>query len=136
MLNKINFTDKENSYQVFGLNTSLKDLQLCSIINKFYKIDTKLLNTSKFENELSIFGDIIDNLKVLLIQNEYHNNQFIFPKLKVFEYVVILDDYEEDDLNLALSLEKIEEILYISKINQKNINTKDQALIYQFINLI
>ena len=136
MINKINLADKEENYQAFGINTSLKDFQLCSVINNFYNIDTKLLSTLKLDKELSVFGDAIDNLKVLLVQNKYPNNKIIFTKLEVFEYIVILYDYEENDLNLALTLEKIEEVLYISTVEQKFISNKDQTLINQLINLI
>ena len=136
MINKINLVDEKEKFQAFGINTSLKDFQLCSVINKFYSIDTKLLSTIKLDNKLSVFGDAIDDLKVLLIQNKYHNNKIIFSKLQVFEYIIVLNNFEENNLNVVLTLENIKEVLYISKVEHKFISNKDQTLIYQLLNLL
>jgi len=131
---KFNISLKESlkEFQFFGINTILKDYQLCFLINDFFDIETHLLNTDAINNELSVFGDIIDDLKVLLIQN----NTNIFPKLSTFEYLIVVNNSNTEFASIVKTFESNDEILYISKIEPKYINTKEESLILQLLNIL
>lgn len=134
MAKKFNISLKESlkEFQFFGINTILKDYQLCFLINDFFDIETHLLNTDAINNELSVFGDIIDDLKVLLIQN----NTNIFPKLSTFEYLIVVNNSNTEFASIVKTFESNDEILYISKIEPKYINTKEESLILQLLNIL
>ena len=136
MANSINLSLEENEFQAFGINTVLKDYQLCSLINEFYTIETRLLNTEALAIEISVFGDVIDDLKVLLVQNQCTSRKNIFTKLNAFEYVVIVSSSEQEISDIVKSLEKNDDVLYISKIDAKHLGVKDNKLISQLFNLI
>jgi hypothetical protein len=136
MANSINLALEENEFQAFGINTILKDYQLCSLINEFYSIETRLLNTEALAIEISVFGDIIDDLKVLLVQNQCTNRKNIFTKLNAFEYVVIVSSSEQEISDIVKSLENNDDVLYISKVDAKYLGVKDNKLISQLFNLI
>ncbi len=137
MIKKINIEPyKESEFQLFGINTVLKDYQLCYLINDFFGLETKLLDTEKFELELSAFGDILDETKVVLIQNQQCNGQLVFPKLKAFEYIVIVDDQEYSVAEIVKTFEIKDEILYISQVDSKHINKKSIDLIYQLLAML
>ena len=135
MAKTINFNIDENSFQAFGINTILKDYQLCSLINDFYKLESKLLDSQNLNIDISVFGDTVDDLKVLLIQNQSHKNN-IFTKLDAFDYIVVIDNIDEEISEIIHSLESNNDILYVSKIAEKFFNKKDKALINQLLNKI
>ena len=137
MANNINLSIKENEFQTFGINTILKDYQLCSLINNFYiNLETKLLNTDALNIEISVFGDIVDDLKVLLVQNQCANRKNIFTKLNAFQYVVIVSSSEQEISDIVKTLEENDDILYISQIDAKHLGKKDIKFIDQLLNLV
>ncbi len=127
---------KEKEFYLFGINTILKDYQLCFLINDFFSIETNLLNTENVEPELSVFGDILDETKVLLVQNRLCDGQFVFPKLKTFEYIVIVEDQDYSVVDIVKSFETKDEILYISQIDSKYIKNKNYNLINQLLAML
>ena len=129
---KIALNKTPDQFQLFGINTILKDYQLCLLINDFFNIKTHLLETEHLNPSLSVFGDIIDDLKVILVQNR----PVVFPKLSAFEYIVVVN--KQDDLvsNLVKSFDKNDEILLILEIDHKHISSKTETLIHQFFSLL
>ena len=132
----ISLDDNDKEFQLFGINTILKDYQLCFLINDFFGIKTHLINTSNFEDEFSVFGDLIDELKVILVQNKSINNNLIFTKLKAFEYIVIVNNQDEDVANIVKTFESNDEILYISKIDMQYLSLKGVALSSQLLGML
>ena len=132
----ISLDDNDKEFQLFGINTILKDYQLCFLINDFFGIKTHLINTSNFEDEFSVFGDLIDELKVILVQNKSINNNLIFTKLKAFEYIVIVNNQDEDVANIVKTFETNDEILYISKIDMQYLSLKGVALSSQLLGML
>lgn len=133
---KISLEDNNKEYQVFGINTVLKDYQLCFLINDFFEIETHLLETSSFKEEFSVFGDVIDELKVVLVQNKCTNTESVFPKLKSFEYLVIVNNSNTDVADIVKTFESNDEILYISMIDKKHLGIKEIALSYQLLGML
>jgi len=135
---KLNISTKnsENLYQIFGINTTLKDYQLCFLINDFFGIETRLLDTGDIRDNFSVFGDIIDEIKVLLIQNILRDNTSVFSKLKSFEYIIVVNENEEQFVDIVKSFEAKDEILYISKVEDKFVLSKEQNIINQLLALL
>ncbi len=121
---------------MFGINTVLKDYQLCFLINDFFEIETHLLDTSSLEDKFSVFGDVIDELKVILVQNKCTNTESVFPKLKSFEYLVIVNNSKADVADIVKTFETNDEILYISMIDKKHLSSKGVALSYQLLGML
>ena len=132
---KLQISIEEEGYQLFGINTILKDYQLCSLINDFFSIETHLLQTASFKEEISVFGDEIDNLKVRLVQNVCGDKPVVFTKLKSFEYIVIVNNQGSDVAKIIQTFENNKEILYISEIDTKHLSTKENTLVTQLFAL-
>ncbi len=132
---KISIEDNHNEYQVFGINTVLKDYQLCSLINNFFGLETHLYETLLLDEAFSIFGDEIDKLKVRLVQNLCLNQNPAFPKLKSFEYIVLVNNINSDVADIIKTFEENPEILYISKIDHKYLTVKDKSIVGQLFAL-
>jgi len=132
----ISLEDNNKEYQLFGINTILKDYQLCFLINDFFGIKTHLINTSSLEDEFSVFGDLIDELKVILVQNKSIHNNSIFHKLKSFEYIIIVNNQDEDVANIVKTFESNDEILYIAKIDRLHLSLKGAALSSQLLGML
>ncbi len=133
MVKKLNIEiNKERNSHVFGINTILKDYQVCFLINEFFSIETHLLNTEKLASEISLFGDVVDDQKVILIQNKPN----FFPKLDAFEYIVIINNLTETVDDIVNRFEKNDEILYVSNIKQKYISTKGEVLVNQLLSIL
>ena len=132
----ISLEGDNKEYQVFGINTVLKDYQLCFLINDFFEIETHLLETSSFEEEFSVFGDVIDELKVILVQNRCKSAESVFPKLKSFEYLVIVNNSKSDVADILKTFETNDEILYISMIDKKHLSSKGVAISNQLLGML
>lgn len=126
----------EMTFQVFGINTPLKDYQLCILVNEFFNLETRLLTAHNFEADCSVFGDEIDELKVILFQNKGVGSLGAFPKLNAFEYLVVVSSQEKRVENIMKSFELNDEILYITKVESKHLSTKDNKTFNQLFALL
>lgn len=123
-------------FQVFGINSNLKDYQLCFLINEFFCIETQLLKTDFLKGDFSIYGDIIDEHKILIIQNTSSNNQTLIEKLKPFDYLIIVSNAEKEIKQWVKTFEQKDEILYIINVHFELLNTKDIKVLNQLLSLI
>lgn len=135
---KLNLDTKETemTFQVFGINTPLKDYQLCILVNEFFNLETRLLTAHNFEAECSVFGDVVDELKVILFQNNGEGAVDAFPKLNAFEYLIVVSSQEKRVESIMKSFEGNDEILYITKIEDKHLSTKDNKTFNQLLSLL
>lgn len=132
----IDTTDSEMTFQVFGINTPLKDYQLCILVNEFFNLETRLLTAHNFESDCSVFGDEIDELKVILFQNKGVGALGVFPKLNAFEYLIVVSSQEKKVEDIMTSFDRNDEILYITKIENKHLNAKDNKSFNQLLGLL
>lgn len=133
---KISLEDSDLDFQLFGINSFLKDYRLCTLINDFFEIDTRLIDTTVLEHQFSVFGDQADNMKVILIQNKCMNGQYAFPKLDSFEYIVIVDSKEKALSKLVHEFSKNKDIIYITNIKENHISQKGRVLVSQLLALV
>ena len=105
---------------------------MCSLINNFFEIEIHLLDVSHFNKEFSAFGNTVDETKIVLIQNSHA----IFSKLEPFEYIVLIGDDDEDLAEMVKTFESNDEILYISKIDNTHLSSKDLGLTSQLLALL
>lgn len=133
---KINKISIDSEFQLFGINTSLKDYQICILINEFFNLNTRLLSDTNLGEKFSVFGDLIDETKVLIIQNACLDSTHAFPKLKPFEILIVVTNQGESLVEMVKIFEENDDILYLTKVKNEILHVKDSSIIEQLLALL
>lgn len=129
------------TFTLFGLITALKEYKLAWLLNS--RLDIQLDKTKDIEIEFLKSQNLIisnylfetEHSCLRLLKNKSadqfeENRTFIVPELKRFDFLVIVQGFEDtfSDLELKESLSSIKGIQYVQSFNVEELKSKENLI--------
>jgi hypothetical protein len=121
----IDIDKQDDDFFLIGINAFVKDYQMTAILNKLLNIKLSLSATESEFELFSIYNSKSPLREACLIHNISTTNAHAFEKLKSFEYLLLLSNFDLDLINEALS--NHQDIIYFSNVDAEKLLKREFA---------
>lgn len=123
--------ESDNHLYLFGIKADINVTNFLSLLNTVLKVSFyKLVNKDEILKNYLVFKADIGNSNYKIIAKT-NSNEIFFSKYKELDYFFIgnFTDNQEKD-NIYKTLKSVEDIIFISEINIKDINKKNRQILF------